>query len=287
MPSCQPGCTCGRHLGYFQGRTHSAEAKAKISAAAAGIGHPCPPGCTCGRHSRGSCPAGCACGKHAPRPASPHPADCQCGVHTRPRLPEEESQQRKREGARARYRANPEKELERNARYREANRSMLRGKWRENTRARREADPEGMREIERRSRQNNLEQRRARDRAKQPIVTLKKHSMRPEDFAALWEAQMGRCCYCGNDLPRDRKQVHVDHDHSCCPPNKSCGDCRRGLACQGCNTGIGCLRDDPDLMIRVAENLRRLKAEARARIEARPVQGELLLNVVEFKREAG
>lgn len=42
----------------------------------------------------------------------------------------------------------------------------------------------------------------------------------------------------------------LDHDHSCCPPvgggtrKVSCGECVRGVLCNGCNTALGLLGED-------------------------------------------
>jgi len=118
-----------------------------------------------------------------------------------------------------------------------------------------------------------------RNKRTQEYRSLRKHGLTPEDFAELWKAQDGRCYLCERDLPRERKQVHVDHDHTCCPPRNSCDKCRRGLACQGCNTAIGYANDDPDRMEIMAANLRRVKAETRQRI-----QEELPINVRRLER---
>jgi Recombination endonuclease VII len=83
--------------------------------------------------------------------------------------------------------------------------------------------------------------------------------MTPEDWDAMWTAQGGRCCYCEDLLPIDRQQVHIDHDHTCCPPKRSCAACRRGLACQNCNFVVGNALEDPERLERIAKNLRRLK----------------------------
>jgi len=33
--------------------------------------------------------------------------------------------------------------------------------------------------------------------------------------------------------------LHVDHDHACCPTNKTCGKCVRGIVCHSCNITLG------------------------------------------------
>lgn len=35
------------------------------------------------------------------------------------------------------------------------------------------------------------------------------------------------------------KRLHVEHDHKCCGPKKSCGKCIRGIVCNKCNILIG------------------------------------------------
>jgi hypothetical protein len=35
----------------------------------------------------------------------------------------------------------------------------------------------------------------------------------------------------------------VDHDHSCCDKNMSCGECVRGIVCSYCNRGLGQFSD--------------------------------------------
>jgi hypothetical protein len=72
------------------------------------------------------------------------------------------------------------------------------------------------------------------------------------DYETMWAEQDGCCYLCGEPLAG---KVNVDHDHSCCPPGKSCRLCRRGLACTRCNTLVGLAGDDPTLLRRIAANL--------------------------------
>lgn len=94
------------------------------------------------------------------------------------------------------------------------------------------------------------------------------HSLTIEQYADLYEAQHGRCAICGNAIARAFDQhkeagkrgphsrgAHIDHDHSCCPGQKSCGSCIRGLLCNACNTGIGYLRDNVGLMYKAIDYL--------------------------------
>lgn len=73
-----------------------------------------------------------------------------------------------------------------------------------------------------------------------------------DQYYAMLSAQNGRCAICrtadaGAGRGRRNGRFHVDHDHQCCP-ERSCGKCVRGLLCNHCNTGIGFLRDDPQVL---------------------------------------
>lgn len=70
------------------------------------------------------------------------------------------------------------------------------------------------------------------------------------DFDKLMVDQQGACAICRE--PKDSSELHVDHDHACCPGRKCCGDCIRGLLCQGCNVGIGHLGESVERMRRAA-----------------------------------
>lgn len=78
------------------------------------------------------------------------------------------------------------------------------------------------------------------------ISRLKRvYSLDRDAYEALLTFQGGRCYICGR-TPRERR-LAVDHDHSCCPGEVSCGKCVRGLLCSGdqwgCNhTVLGLVR---------------------------------------------
>ncbi|WP_371946711.1 endonuclease VII domain-containing protein [Actinomadura monticuli] len=67
-----------------------------------------------------------------------------------------------------------------------------------------------------------------------------KYGINDDDAKWLSELQVGYCAVCC-DLPAE----HVDHDHE--------SGAVRGLACSGCNTGMGQLRDDPVALRRAAD----------------------------------
>jgi hypothetical protein len=65
-----------------------------------------------------------------------------------------------------------------------------------------------------------------------------------EDFVRTMDEQGGVCAICGG-INANGKALSVDHDHECCPGDRSCGACRRGLLCHGCNFAIGLMHDEP------------------------------------------
>ena len=75
-------------------------------------------------------------------------------------------------------------------------------------------------------------------------------------YDSMLAAQGGGCAICGGPN-RGGRMLAVDHDHSCCPGERTCGKCVRGLLCDSCNHAIGKFRDDPELLIKAAHYLRR------------------------------
>lgn len=64
----------------------------------------------------------------------------------------------------------------------------------------------------------------------------------------MLEKQNGCCAICLKPETMVRKgkvvALSVDHNRACCPTEKSCGKCIRGLLCYACNTGIARFNDD-------------------------------------------
>lgn len=73
--------------------------------------------------------------------------------------------------------------------------------------------------------------------------------------------QGGGCAICGGQT-KDGRAFFVDHDHSCCPGQRTCGKCIRGLLCGDCNLGIGYFDDNISRMT-VAIAYLRAATEAR------------------------
>lgn len=66
-----------------------------------------------------------------------------------------------------------------------------------------------------------------------------------DDYARMLKEQNGVCKIC---RLADNKRLCVDHDHSCCNGNYSCGKCIRGLICARCNKTLGMVSDSKELL---------------------------------------
>ena len=78
-------------------------------------------------------------------------------------------------------------------------------------------------------------------------------------FDQMLANQGGLCAMC--EKPFVDGTPCIDHDHSCCPGQKTCGKCVRGLLHQSCNKALGILNDDPELCSKAARYLVRTKYE--------------------------
>ncbi len=64
-----------------------------------------------------------------------------------------------------------------------------------------------------------------------------------DEFNAMLESQNGRCAICDQEPQNTSKRnwrLHVDHCHSC--------NGVRRLLCSTCNNGLGCFKDNPELL---------------------------------------
>jgi len=91
--------------------------------------------------------------------------------------------------------------------------------------------------------------RRARERNPRSYMRRRgewlkyKYNMTLEDYDILLKSQNGVCAICLQEC-KTKKGLAIDHNHSCCPVDMSCGKCIRGLLCSNCNRAIGMLQED-------------------------------------------
>ena len=81
----------------------------------------------------------------------------------------------------------------------------------------------------------------------------KKYNLSYEDWLKLWEKQNGRCAICGRFFDKPSNAC-TDHNHK---TGKV-----RGLLCPNCNSALGFLNDDVDLMLKAAVYLRFIEGMA-------------------------
>lgn len=74
-----------------------------------------------------------------------------------------------------------------------------------------------------------------------------KYGVTKEFLVALHKKQDGKCAICG-EIPSTERGLHVDHCHKT--------NDVRGLLCHGCNTGIGALKEDAEILSNAIKYLR-------------------------------
>jgi hypothetical protein len=76
-----------------------------------------------------------------------------------------------------------------------------------------------------------------------------KYGLSQEQVTAVLEAQDYACAVCHVKFDMESKRpFDVDHDHSCCPGQVTCGKCVRGLVSPECNRGLGAFKDDVTIL---------------------------------------
>ncbi len=205
---------------------------------------PCPPDCTCGRHNPRTytCKEGCRCARHAEFERRRCEPGCTCHRHRSQRC--EPGCTCSRHDAQANRKLAPAERAVADERRRRLNREG----------AKRRSQEPGF--IERRRAYQSANSHKMRE-----YYLKNKFGITVERWNEMLATQDG-CCYLCAD-PLDPKHTHVDHSHACCPGDRSCGKCVRGLACRWCNQGVGQFRDDPERMRRAALALELAEATIR------------------------
>jgi len=105
------------------------------------------------------------------------------------------------------------------------------------------ADPEFMNKV----RKNKRELYAPRYRFK---IIEKKYGITEDQYNEIWIEQCGRCAICKKHEQELGKVLYIDHCHS---TGKV-----RGLLCQKCNTGIGLLFDDKEILLNAIKYLEKI-----------------------------
>lgn len=83
------------------------------------------------------------------------------------------------------------------------------------------------------------------------VKRMRTYNISLDKWRQMVSEQGGACAICGDSA----RTLHVDHDHACCPGQRSCGKCVRKLLCGPCNRGIGLFKDSPEILAKAAEYL--------------------------------
>jgi Recombination endonuclease VII len=84
-------------------------------------------------------------------------------------------------------------------------------------------------------------------------VQKRRHGLTAEQRVDV-AATQGGCRICGHAEPGGKGWV-IDHDRSCCPKDRSCSKCRRGVVCQWCNSVLGYAFDRTEILRAAADYL--------------------------------
>lgn len=86
-------------------------------------------------------------------------------------------------------------------------------------------------------------------------ASIRRHGITVAQKSRIAEHQ-GGCAICGHTDPGSKGWT-VDHDHRCCPREKSCPSCRRGILCGWCNKMLGAAFDRPQILLAAVDYLKR------------------------------
>ncbi len=87
-----------------------------------------------------------------------------------------------------------------------------------------------------------------------------RHNVTVDWFQLQLSIQGDACAICHRG-EGNGKNFAIDHDHSCCPGQFSCGMCVRGILCRKCNTAIGLMGDDYGTLASAAHYVNRRRRE--------------------------
>ncbi len=95
------------------------------------------------------------------------------------------------------------------------------------------------------------------------IIRKSNFGISQEEYDRMLIESSGTCDLCEKPFKNVPREPVVDHDHRCCPGQKTCGECVRGLVHRSCNSFIGLAEDDERILQKAIEYLRRSGAKRR------------------------
>lgn len=81
----------------------------------------------------------------------------------------------------------------------------------------------------------------------------RRYGLTARQLKSMYDKQENRCAIC--DRTQEKRKLSVDHDHSCCSGETSCGKCVRALICNPCNVALGMMKDNAATLRRAADYL--------------------------------
>jgi hypothetical protein len=105
-----------------------------------------------------------------------------------------------------------------------------------------------------RCRTHALAKRNSDRRRRHRSAVEEKYNLEAGGYDELYEYQGGCCAICRR-ARGVKRNLAIDHAHSCCNRNGSCGECVRGLLCMRCNSLLAHIRDDVSTAKRIYEYL--------------------------------
>lgn len=87
------------------------------------------------------------------------------------------------------------------------------------------------------------------DPVKERKSTIRRKGISVDDYERMVDEQDGKCAICGSCV----EVLFIDHDHECCPGERACGNCVRGLLCNRCDLALSHFGEDVSVMRRAVE----------------------------------
>jgi|SRR5688572_4345064 len=98
-----------------------------------------------------------------------------------------------------------------------------------------------------------------------PARQLKfRYRLNVQEYSEKLLKQQGLCAACGI-MPPPGKGLELDHDHSCCNKEKTCGKCLRDFLCPPCNKILGHAKDNEHQLLALIHYLNKWKIDQTGR----------------------